>query len=454
MPIFGVGPPLYPATGQPVPQPSPIFDARRLPYPMTAPSVPPVSQGAPLPIFGDGSQAPPRAPYPVSPSANNAPLSPYRVPQQHQSVEPAVNTEQRLNPVPPVPSNFNSGVATSGQVPGAPAFQLASRVPVEEFEPARILAHVDGVPILEGEVLGQVNQVLLPRKDQMPEAELEKARQMLTLRFLKNRIEMKMLYQQFVNTIPEENREKGMAKAWEQVGEMFESQELPKMLKNAKVETPQELDAKYREYGYSLAKHRRGFGEKQLGTYIMLQSVDRRPEVTYDEMIEYYRENEQEYAYKARARWEQLTVLYLNHPRGEAWQLVGQMGDAVFYGTPFAAVARKSSEGYRAADGGLNDWATQGSLASKSLNEAIFNLPLNRLSLRIEDDQGVHILRVLEREPAGKRPFLEAQVEIKRKIQEAKRSKQMKEFLQKVQEKTLITTVFDGQPEGPLLDRE
>lgn len=375
---------------------------------------------------------------------------------------PRMASNQPLPSVPATPPyqaypNYPQGPnVTAPQTPPAqsPATpRVASRPSVEELQSARILARVDGAPILEGDIIGMVNQVLEPRKDQMSEDDYKEAKKLLTQRYLRNAIEMKMLYNWFFNTIPADKREKALATAWEQVGKTFDQNELPKLLERAEVDTPQELDVKLRQIGHSLAKQRRAFGEKALGTHVMLQNINRRPEVSYDEMIEYYRENEEEFAYKSRARWEQLTVLFSKHSRAEARVIIGQMGDAVFYGTPFPAVAKKGSEGFRAPDGGLHDWTQRGSLRSAQLDEAIFTLPLNKLSDIVEDDAGFHIIRVLDREEAGKRSFRETQLDIKEKIQQQKREKQMQEFLKKVRRESTVNTIYDTEPEGPLMER-
>lgn len=397
---------------------------------------------------------------PVSDSNANSPLAndppPASPPSTGSATGIAAPPYQAYTGYPQRPhaANVASPPQASNTMPNRqPSPRVAARPSVEEMDSARILAVVDGAPILEGDIIGMVNQVLEPKKDQLTEEDYQQAKKMLTQRYLRNAIEMKMLYNWFFNTIPPDKREKALATAWQQVGKTFDQNELPKLLERAEVDTPQALDAKLREIGHSLAKQRRAFGEKALGTHVMLQNINRRPEVSYDEMIEYYREHEADFSYKARGRWEQLTVLFSKHSRQEARLLIGQMGDAVFYGTPFPAVAKKGSEGFRAADGGLHDWTQRGSLRSAQLDEAIFTLPLNKLSQIIEDDSGYHIVRVLDREDAGKRSFREAQLEIKEKIQQRKREAQMKEFLEKVRSESTITTIYDDEPEGPLMDR-
>ena len=85
------------------------------------------------------------------------------------------------------------------------------------------------------------------------------------------------------------------------------------------------------------------------------------------------------------------------------------------------AVAKKESNGFKAATGGIHDWTTKGSLVHQALNDAIFTLPTGVLSDVIETSDGLHIIRVIERTDAGAKPFRDAQVEIRKKLEEEKR---------------------------------
>jgi parvulin-like peptidyl-prolyl isomerase len=98
------------------------------------------------------------------------------------------------------------------------------------------------------------------------------------------------------------------------------------------------------------------------------------------------------------------------------------MGDDVLgrnrYAVPFAEVARRGSHGLTAARGGQRDWTTKGSLKSAVVDEALFGLPVMRMSHILEDDDGFHIVRVIQRKDAFRTPFKDAQVEIRKQLKE------------------------------------
>ena len=121
------------------------------------------------------------------------------------------------------------------------------------------------------------------------------------------------------------------------------------------------------------------------------------------------------------------------------------MGDEVLHGAAFAAVAKRSSNGATAANGGRYDWTTKGSLASEKLDLAIFSLPVAHLSRKIEDDRGFHIVRVVERVPAGRLPFSEVQNEIREQIVKQRQETARKEYGETLRNGIYVWTIFDEE---------
>lgn len=113
------------------------------------------------------------------------------------------------------------------------------------------------------------------------------------------------------------------------------------------------------------------------------------------------------------------------------------------------ALRRHRPNPLRGADGGLGgvyDWTTKGSLASKPLDEAVFRLPVGQLSTIIADGTSLHIIRVTERTDAGRTPFIEAQVEIRESLQNDRRKREMDDYLARLKERTPVWTIFDDRP--------
>ena len=114
----------------------------------------------------------------------------------------------------------------------------------------------------------------------------------------------------------------------------------------------------------------------------------------------------------------------------------------MFGGTRFEVVAKQSSEGYLAENGGLQDWTSIGSLKSKPINDAVFSIELNKLSKIITDDVGMHIVRVLERTQARDKSFAEAQAEIRKILSKERRKTELEKFRKTVMDRTPIWTLW------------
>ena len=210
-----------------------------------------------------------------------------------------------------------------------------------------------------------------------------------------------------------------------------------------------ELDEKLRGEGSSLTARQREFTDAMLGHLYIRESVNKNPEVSLAEILQYYTAHQADYRHKSQARWEQLTVLFRNHPtRQAAYQTLAAMGSEAFYGGSMQAVARAKSEEPLGKSGGVHDWTNQGSLASERLDQQIFSLPLEEMSEIIEDESGYHIIRVLERKPAGVVPLSELQEKIRKQIQNQKVVADQEKMIKQMTELVPVWSLFPEDVPG------
>lgn len=349
------------------------------------------------------------------------------------------------------------------------------------FQPSQIVATVGNQYILYGDVEPTVNQMIGPALAKAPPAEremIEAMRPRLNQQVIRGLVDSKLLYIEFEREV--ENRagrdhmddvRKKMSK---NLGESFEKQlfatrekvqtatpeelqELAKrdqiiarlafLMKENQIETLGDLDRVLKQHGSTLEKQQRAYLEFNLGRSSIMEKLKAKQEVSHLEMLNYYRDHAEDFAVKARARFEVLTVKFANFPNKHAAELaIVQMGNDVIFGTPFAAVAKRGSQDINAAKGGIYDWTNEKSLASEQLDQAIFSQEVGKLSPIIEDDKGFHIVRVIERQPAGYIPFTEAQVKIKDLILQQRRDVAIKQILESVKSKTTVWTIYDADP--------
>ena len=230
------------------------------------------------------------------------------------------------------------------------------------------------------------------------------------------------------------------------VDKAFDDQQLPKMMKEANSPNSMEFEKSLRARGMSLDRMRKMFFERGLAQEWMRKNVMADEEIPHAELIACYQNRLADYEFLAKARFEALTVKTgLKRSRQKAWDLLAEMGNEVLGGRAFADIARTRSEGPTASQGGTFDWTNKGSLASKTLDEAIFSLPIGQLSAILEDGEMLHIVRVVERQDAGRTPFIEAQVGIRDTMLTERRHAATEEYLTKLRQRTPVWTVFDDQ---------
>lgn len=350
-----------------------------------------------------------------------------------------------------------SAEPTPGQVPTRTEIDRAQELELPD-DPAAVIAVVGQSPILLGDVAPRVNarisEVLAQAGDKkLPEDQLHFARVNMTRGLLAQAIQNKMMRESFlidqVGTAAADKRAEADAKLTSRARQMFFESEVPELKKQYKTEDLRELDKQLRAKGTSLASRQREFVDMMLGHLYIRSKVDRDPDVSISEIAEYYHANEMDYQRPTRARWEQLTVLHERFgSREEALEAISEMGREAYFGGNLQAVARQKSQEPFASKGGLHEWTAKGSLASEKLDQQIFSIPLNAMSEIIEDESGLHIIRVLERQEAGMVSLSEVQDEIRGKIREQKISKAQRKLMEDIQVRIPVWSLFPTDSPG------
>ena len=312
------------------------------------------------------------------------------------------------------------------------------------LETALVVARVGPEVVLESDLLtpkaldwlDTVSPNLKP--EQVRELKLQICKQVID-----QHIETLLVYVDACREIPEDK----LPDIRKNVDKAFDEQFLPKLMQEAKAANTLEYEQSLRAKGQSLDRLRKMFFERGIAQEWMRKNAGSDGEIPHADMIAWYQNHLAEYDYPAKARFEALTVKDgLKRSRQQAWQMLAEMGNEVLAGRPLADVAKAESEGPTAASGGEFDWTTKGSLSSPVLDEAIFSLPVGQLSTILADESALHIVRVTERKEAGRISFVEAQVDIRNKLHDERRQRQMDEYLARLRERTPVWTIFDGQP--------
>ena len=375
------------------------------------------------------------------------------------------------SPTPPTnparPASWPGGPPLRSAPPGAAPPQAQVPLPKKDpldppIEPATILAHVGTEIVQASELLPTVHQIidayieknLREKFHDMPEDYRRKTRNKWEREVLeaqlKDAVNVKVLLTELKSEAPEEALQKNV----EHIRGLFNQDEIKRLMTVYKASSTVDLDAKLRAQGGSLDAQRTVFVDRYLAVgWVQQQIREKRREPSHEEMVAYYRQNIAEWERPARARWEQLTAKFDQFPsQADAWRGIARWGNLVQQGVPLAEVAKTHSQAVSSDEGGLNDWTTKGSLRSEVIDRTLFTLPVGALSRILKDDDGFHILRVVEREERHTIPFSEVQGEIRDKLTGGDRQALINDYIANLRKRTPVHTVFDDDP-GSLATR-
>ncbi|RIK79774.1 MAG: hypothetical protein DCC67_10085 [Planctomycetota bacterium] len=354
-------------------------------------------------------------------------------------------------------------MSASAQLP--PAEAAAPPADAKLIEGGEIIARVGDQVILASDVMWQVDRILEMQLAKMgktladvPAEQLATYRQQIMRGMVMQLIDTKLVFAEFTRTVPPEN----MAKIEEAIAGPFEESEIPRLMKIFGVSDRAQLEATLKRAGISLKDVQRQFVERTVAGEWLRQQTPKPQPISHEAMLAYYQDHLKEYEYPAQVRWEELMVRFdrMGGDRTAAWQALGAMGNEVWgkaaanpslRGPVFGEIAKARSHGFTASEGGLHDWTTLGALKCEELNAALATLAIGQMSNRIESETGFHIVRVLERKAAGRKPFTEAQAEIVETLQAEQKEALHQAQLAKIRRNARVWTIFDGELSGPRL---
>jgi parvulin-like peptidyl-prolyl isomerase len=328
---------------------------------------------------------------------------------------------------------------------------IAMTADTSSIDGCQVVARVEGQAVLACEVLWKVNKIIEEKQDQIPPEKMAEVRQMLIQQAVVEMIDRKIIYSEFRRNVPAEN----IPHIEEQLLTMFEKDEVPKLMEELKVNNQQDLEKELVRLGSSLADVRRTFNEKAIVSNWVRSKVKFDEDISPDEMLTYYHEHVKDYDYPTQVRWEELMVRKdrFGDP-AKAWEELAHMGNEVcqraaavpggLRGPAFVEMAKARSDGFNAKEGGQHDWTPKGALKSAVIEEQLFQLQVGQLSDILTSDTAFHIVRVLERRDAGRKPFADVQADIRDKLKEGRREKAIVAYLERMRTAARVWTEPTG----------
>lgn len=138
------------------------------------------------------------------------------------------------------------------------------------------------------------------------------------------------------------------------------------------------------------------------------------------EVREYYDRHPDEFRTAERVKWQDVFVSFarFNTPR-EAYDHAEAVRRYAETGVDFAAVSKQYDQGFAAQQNGEGAGTERGKIQPPDVEPTVWSLPVGQVSPLIQTPTGYHIVKVVEREVAGVRPFDEkVQSEVRARLRE------------------------------------
>jgi parvulin-like peptidyl-prolyl isomerase len=167
--------------------------------------------------------------------------------------------------------------------------------------------------------------------------------------------------------------------------------------------------------------------------------IRRHLHVTEEECRRYYDEHKEDYGKPGRVRIQQIVLITKGDDPGEIQrkrQFLEEIRKRLLNGEDFGEMARRYSQGPLARKGGDLGFFKRGELLPE-LDEAAFSLTQGQVSQVIQTSVGLHLLRVMEKEPDQLIPFEEVKEKIRRRLIEEQFQKELQQLIN-----SLMKTAF------------
>ena len=173
--------------------------------------------------------------------------------------------------------------------------------------------------------------------------------------------------------------------------------------------------------------------DKLLINKIVKGEIESLDPVSYRDIKAYYQEKKEDFRHASRAQF--LHIVTMKRRDAEA------IHARISRGEDMAQLAREQSAHIESIGDCGEDWHTRDSLP-QPLSDVVFTIPVDELSTIIKTSYGFHVIKVLQREPAGEKELLEVRDEIEKKLLSQKIEKGYSAWLRGLRDRYHVTVNY------------
>jgi hypothetical protein len=336
----------------------------------------------------------------------------------------------RLLPEQPVASTTTSRGQQSDVVPtaGTGTAQVA----------ARVRARVNDIPILEDE-LREATAQFAGELLAVPEAQRGELLQKIADRELQKLIDRELVLEDAFATLKQLKLEKELQKL-EEAGGLEADKRLREIKQSLKVASDEEMKAILQNQGLSIE----GVRKQVKRNFIMMDYVRNKihpivSRISLHEIREYYDQHADEFKIDDKVRWQDIFIDASRFPDiTAAHRYVEQLLARAKAGEDVAKLSVEFDHGDSKLRNGDGLGSKQGEIKPAEVESTVLSLKPGNVAL-VELRFGYHIVKVVEREYAGRRPFdMACQSDVRKKLQNIIADREYKRLVDELKKKATI----------------
>lgn len=303
----------------------------------------------------------------------------------------------------------------------------------------KVIAYVNNVPIFESEL----REKLVPRlreleglSDSERERKLKQLRQEELEKLIEREVVLDVAYAR-LKQLPA----KILEDLQKEANREFERR-VKQMKEEYKLKSDDQLNDFLGQMGMTLAGFRRSLEREFIAVEFMRNLIfPKLQHIPLSEIRAYYETHPEEFTIQDRVKWQDIFIDASRFPsRLEARQFAEQSLQSLRQGADFVILAQQLQEsGYNALLGPEGVGEKPGEIRPAELQTAVFALDPGQVGGPVEVPGGFHIIKVVERTRAGRKPLdADVQNEIRNKLMGMLANKEYRRLVEDMKAKALI----------------
>lgn len=298
-----------------------------------------------------------------------------------------------------------------------PAGATPPPLPPQSDAQVRIVAVIGTIPIYAREVDEAIAQ-RLPEIINLSTADREAKRKEMFKEELRRLIERELILDELFAVLTQKKQSAALKQLQDSAAKESE-QRLREIQKRTKLTNEEDLKLAFQGQGLTIAGMKRNIERNFMMSAYLGERM--RPKVSGISLVDvrdYYEEHPEEFKTDDRVKWQDLFIRVDRfRSKEDAKKYTDWLVNRAVQGEDFIKLVNEFDQGDSKARGGLGFGEEKGKIFPQELETTVFSMKQGQVTV-VDFETGYHIVRIAERNYAGKKPFDErVQNEIKRKLQ-------------------------------------